>query len=220
MNNEVITIQNMDDDINHLYSELLDKKGHYQFVNYQDQIYVLTREKSIIPIDNTESFLDSIKDDIYYETNIIMDDAIFDKNDLLLYEQYIEKYKSRIMAKKYNDKYYFGCVAVKTNNGFITTIRGKQDLNDYVLVRDVDHDNHIVNVLNKKPSLNAPLLDYILKNEKVKVIVHLHEFDDSLPYYDYGFPGTVKDSVRDNSKSFNIMYHGLVYLFDKDGNIL
>ena len=58
------------------------------------------------------------------------------------------------------------------------------------------------------------------KNRKVKAIVHLHEFDNKLPFYDYAFPGTLKDSVRDNTTSFNIMYHGVIYLFDKNGNIL
>ena len=115
---------------------------------------------------------------------------------------------------------YFENVAIKTTNGFITTIRGKEDLNEYTLVLNVDHDNHIINVLNKKATLNAPLLDYIFKNRKVKAIVHLHEFDNKLPFYDYAFPGTLKDSVRDNTTSFNIMYHGVIYLFDKNGNIL
>ena len=124
------------------------------------------------------------------------------------------------MEVDYNGKYYFGSVAIKTTNGFITTIRGKEDLNEYTLVENVDHDNHIINVLNKKATLKAPLLDYIFENRKVKAIVHLHEFDNKLPFYDYAFPGTLKDSVRINTTSFNIMYHGVIYLFDKNGNIL
>ena len=148
------------------------------------------------------------------------DNVILDKNDLELYKQYIEKFKNKLTEKKYNGKYYFGSVAIKTTNGFITTIRGKEDLNEYTLVENVDYDNHIINVLNKKASLNAPLLDYIFKNRKVKAIVHLHEFDNKLPFYDYAFPGPLQDSVRDNTTSFNIMYHGVIYLFDKNGNIL
>lgn len=124
------------------------------------------------------------------------------------------------MKKKNNGKYYFGCIAVKTNYGFITTIRGKQNLDDYTIIESVDHDNHIINAINKKATLNAPLLDYLFKNDNVKAIVHVHEFDDHLPYCYYAFPGTVKDSIRDNHKSFNIMYHGVIYLFDKKGNIL
>ena len=121
----------------------------------------------------------------------------------------------------YGDKYIFGSIAVKTDSGFITTIRGKENLNDYTIVYDVDHINHTLNVIDKKATLNAPLLDYLFKNEKVKVIVHInHEFDDKLPYYDYAFPGTVRDSTRNNKTSFNIKHHGVIYLFDKNGNLI
>lgn len=218
--NRIIYIQNLNTDIDSLYNELLNKKGQFLFVSCKGIKYVLTKEKSIIPINDTKTFLNSIKNDIYYKSIVKNCEINIDKKDLELYKNYIQKFNKQLTEKKYNDKYYFGCVAVKTNNGFITTIRGKRDLNEYTLVENVDHDNHIINVLNKKATLNAPLLDYIFKNRKVKAIVHLHEFDNKLPFYDYAFPGTLKDSVRNNTTSFNIMYHGVIYLFDKNGNIL
>lgn len=218
--NKIIYIQNLNTNIDNLYSELLDKKEQFLFVSCKGIKYVLTKEKSIISINDTKTFLNSIKSDIYYKSIVKKYEINIDKKDLELYKQYIEKFKIKLTKKKYNDKYYFGCVAIKTSNGFITTIRGKEDLNEFTLVENVDHDNHIINVLNKKATLNAPLLDYIFKNRKVKAIVHLHEFDNELPFYDYAFPGTLKDSVRDNTTSFNIMYHGVIYLFDKNENIL
>ena len=218
--NKIIYIQNLNTDIDNLYNELLNKKEQFLFVSCKGIKYVLTKEKSIIPINDTKTFLNSIKNDIYYKSIVKNCEINIDKKDLELYKNYIQKFNKQLTEKKYNDKYYFGCVAVKTNNGFITTIRGKRDLNEYTLVENVDHDNHIINVLNKKATLNAPLLDYIFKNRKVKAIVHLHEFDNKLPFYDYAFPGTLKDSVRNNTTSFNIMYHGVIYLFDKNGNIL
>ena len=218
--NKIIYIQNLNTDIDNLYNELLNKKEPFLFVSCKGIKYVLTKEKSIIPINDTKTFLNSIKNDIYYKSIVKNCEINIDKKDLELYKNYIQKFNKQLTKKKYNDKYYFGCVAVKTNNGFITTIRGKRDLNEYTLVENVDHDNHIINVLNKKATLNAPLLDYIFKNRKVKAIVHLHEFDNKLPFYDYAFPGTLKDSVRNNTTSFNIMYHGVIYFFDKNGNIL
>ena len=218
--NRIIYIQNLNTDIDSLYNELLNKKGQFLFVSCKGIKYVLTKEKSIIPINDTKTFLNSIKNDIYYKSIVKNCEINIDKKDLELYKNYIQKFNKQITEKKYNDKYYFGCVAIKTSNGFITTIRGKQDLKEKTLVLNVDHDNHIINVLNKKATLNAPLLDYIFKNRKVKAIVHLHEFDNKLPFYDYAFPGTLKDSVRNNTTSFNIMYHGVIYLFDKNGNIL
>ena len=220
VNNTIIHIQDLSSDIDNLYDELLNNKKQFLFVSCKGKKYIFTKEKSIIPINDTNDFLNSIKNDIYYKSIIKSDKVILDTNDLDLYKQYIEKFKNKITEKKYNDKYYFGCVAIKTENGFITTIRGKEDLNEYTLVENVDHNNHIINVLNKKASLNAPLLDYLFKNEKVKAIVHLHEFDNELPFYDYAFPGTLKDSIRDNTTSFNIMYHGVIYLFDENGNNL
>ena len=134
---------------------------------------------------------------------------------------YIQKYKDIMQKNIYGDKYIFGSVAVKTDKGFITTIRGKENLNGYTIVSNVNHINHTLNAINLKATLNAPLLDYLFKNEKVKVIVHInHEYDDQLPYYDYAFPGTVKDSIRDNKTSFNIKHHGVIYLFDKNGNLI
>ena len=218
-NDEMNYIQNLDTDIDSLYSELLNNKKQFLFVSYKGMKYILTKEKSIIPIKDKKIFLNSIKNDIYYKSIIKEDNVIINKNDLDLYWQYIKKFKDELTAKKYNN-YYFGSVAIKTKNGFITTIRGKQDLKDYTLVENVDHDNHIINVINTKATLNAPLLDYLFKNKKVKAIVHLHEFYDKLPFYEYAFPGTVKDSIRKNTTSFNIMHHGVVYLFDRNGNVL
>ena len=202
-----------------LYTELLNNKKQYLFFNKDNKEYVLTKEKSIIPIHNTKEFIDKYKNDIYYRTHIIDYDINININDLKLYYSYINKYRNELTNKKY-DKYLFGCIAIKTDNGFITTIRGKEDLDEYTVVTSVDHDKHIVTVNNKKATLNAPLLDNIFKNKKIKVIVHLHEFDNKLPYYEYAFPGTVKDSFRNNNTSFNIRYHGLFYLFDNEGNML
>lgn len=216
----LVNINNFNEDIDTLYNELLDKKEQFIFISYDNLKYVLTKEKSLIPIEDTKAFLNNFKDDIYYNSTIKNDVININKKDLELYKHYIQKFKNQLAEKKYNDKYYFGCVAVKTNNGFITTIRGKQDLNEYTLVENVDHKNHTISVINKKATLNVPLLDNLFKNTKVKAIVHLHEFDNILPFYDYAFPGTVKDSVRNNTKSFNIMHHGVIYLFDKNGNIL
>lgn len=207
-------------DVDKLYNELLNNKEQFAFINYNNTLYALTKEKSLIPIKSKNTFLNKFKNDIYYKTIVKNDTTTINKKDLKLYESYIQRYKDQLTKKKFNDKYYFGCVAVKTDNGFITTIRGKQDLNEYTIVESVNHENHTISVINKKATLNAPLLDNLFKNEKVKAIVHLHDYYDKLPFYDYAIPGTVKDSKRDNTTSFNIQYHGVIYLFDKDGNIL
>ena len=208
--------------IEETYRSLLENKWHFVILDVNGVLNVLTKEKSIFEINNERQFINEFEQYIYYKT-IVSDNEnmIVNENDLKIYKEYIQKYKDIMQKNIYGDRYIFGSVAVKTDSGFITTIRGKENLNDYTIVYDVDHINHTLNVIKKKATLNAPLLDYLFKNDKVKVIVHInHEFDNNLPYYDYAFPGTVRDSIRNNKTSFNIKHHGVIYLFDKDGKLI
>jgi len=215
----VSNIRNQTIDI--IYKELLQNKFQFIILKLLDNSkYVLTKERSLFRIENEEDFLKLASKDIYYKTVIFNENIEINEEDLKLYKYYIEKYKNKMMQRKYNDKYYFGCVAVKTDNGFITTTRGKEDFEEYSIVKNVNHKEHIIDVVNKKASLNAPLLDYLFKNSNVKAIVHLHEFDSTLPYYEYAFPGTVRDTIRNNTQSFNIEYHGLIKLFDIQENLI
>lgn len=207
--------------IDEIYHKLLENKWHFVVIDVNGILNVLTKEKSMFEIDNEQQFINRFEQDIYYKTVINNNNISVNKNDLNVYDMYIKKYKDIMEKNIYGYKYIFGSVAVKTDKGFITTIRGKENLNDYTLVYNVDHKNHILKVENKKATLNAPLLDYLFKNSKIKVIVHInHEYDNNLPYYEYAFPGTVSDSIRNNKTSFNIKYHGVIYLFDKDGNLI
>lgn len=222
INYKKIYVSNIDNQvIDKTYKNLLKNKWHFVILDVNDTLNVLTKEKSIFEINNEQQFINDFEQNIYYKTIITNENIIINQDDLRIYKRYIQKYKDIMQKNIYGDKYIFGSVAVKTNNGFITTIRGKENLNEYTLVTNVNHVNYTLNVINKKATLNAPLLDYLFKNENIKVIVHInHEYDNNLPYYEYAFPGTVKDSIRNNKTSFNIKYHGVIYLFDKNGNLI
>ena len=222
VNYKKIYVSNINNEIiDKIYKNLLKNKWHFIILDINGVLNVLTKEKSIFEIKDEEKFINAFEKNIYYKTIINNKNMVVNEKDLKIYKEYIEKYKDRMQRNIYGNKYVFGSVAVKTENGFITTIRGKENLNDYTFVNSVDHTNHILNVTNKKATLNAPLLDYLLKNEKVKVIVHInHEYDNNLTYYEYAFPGTVRDSIRNNKTSFNIKHHGIVYLFNKDGKLI
>jgi hypothetical protein len=114
------------------------------------------------------------------------------------------------------ESYLFGTIAVRIDeNSFITTIRGKTDLSSYTIVKDVDFSKNITYSYKDKATLNAPLLFEMFKNKQVKYIVHLHNFYDSkLKSYPYYLSNTLRDSVRDNTKSFNIDNHGIIMLFN------
>lgn len=207
--------------IDETYKNLLEKKWHFVILDVNGRLNVLTKEKSIFEIDNEQQFINDFEQNIYYKTIINNKNISVNEDDLNIYNAYIQKYKDIMEKNIYGDKYIFGSVAVRTDKGFITTIRGKENLNEYTIVSNVNHIDHTLNVINKKATLNAPLLDYLFKNEKVKIIVHInHVYDNKLPYYEYAFPGTVRDSIRDDKTSFNIKHHGVMYLFDKDGKLI
>lgn len=223
MNNyKKIYISNISNEtIDEIYKELLKNKWQFVILDVNGTLNILTKEKSIFKIDNEQKFINDFKQDIYYKTVITNKNIKINETDLNIYREYIKKYKDIIEKNIYGDKYVFGSVAVRTEKGFITTIRGKENLNEYTIVCDVDHLQHTVNVVDKKATLNAPLLDYLFKNKKVKVIVHInHEFDNNLQYYKYAFPGTIRDSIRNNKTSFNIKYHGVIYLFNEEGKLI
>ncbi len=211
-----------ENNIDLLYKDLLSNKVHFIIVDNGLRKYVLTKEKSIFEIDNVEEFIEVADNDVFYKTEFVDNDKVINIKDLALFKRYIEKYRNRIERTLYNGKYLFGSIAVRTNDDeFITTIRGKENLEDYTIVKEVNHNKHTVYVSGKKATLNAPLLDILFKNKDVKVIVHInHEFDNTLPYNDYALPGTARDSIRNNESSFNIKYHGLFYLINSKDEII
>lgn len=220
---EVKKIDKLDDkEINLLYKELLNNKWHFMIINNNDINYILTKEKSIFKIDDVDEFIRLANKDVFYRTELVNNNEVSNKDDLNLFKKYINEYRNKIEKNLYGDKYLFGSIAVRTNNNeFITTIRGKEDLDEYTIVKKVNNCKHIVYVNGKKATLNAPLLDILFKNINVKVIVHVnHDYDETLPYYEYAFPGTVRDSIRNNQESFNIKYHGLFYLINDNGEII
>ncbi len=208
-----------DDKVDDIYKDLLNEKWQFMIIETVNNKYVLTKEKSIFEISDEEKYIDDANRDIYYHTEFVEDENINLGNSLDIFKEYIAKYEERIVSTLYGDKYIFGSVAVRIDDdSFITTIRGKEDLSEYTIVRRVDHDSHTIYVKGKKATLNAPLLARLFENKDVNVIVHInHYLDSKLKNDEYAFPGTVRDSMRDNKESFNIKYHGVVYLFDKDG---
>lgn len=114
--------------------------------------------------------------------------------------------------------FIFGTVAVRSKdcgNTFVTTTRGKKDLNTLVTVLGVDHLNREVKMHEEmatqhiKPTLNAPLLHHIFETRPdVHTIVHYHMLPkygrpNVEPDFDCEYvlpwapPGTVRDSIRD-----------------------
>lgn len=120
------------------------------------------------------------------------------------------------------DGLLFGTVALRAaEGGFWTTGRGKQELDDVVYVREVDHAARIVHSAGRKATLNAPLLaELFARMPALHAIVHGHVQKAGLPTLPYAQPGTVRDSLRKVAGSFNIQGHGCFLLYDKAGQLL
>jgi len=209
------------------YETLLSSKSTVVFANDASNLkekFMVTKERGVLrlTLEDLPKVIEQLTEDEYYSTEKIpfkeMSSAV---------EGNINKYlclfnKVCMHFTKVPEGYYFGSVAVRAGNGFITTSRGKKDLSQiqYSYVERVDHERKIIRSGPMKASLNAPLLDMIFKNPKVDSIVHLHECDPKLQYLEYAPPGTVRDTMRNVSTSFNIESHGRYILSDSNGDIL
>ena len=121
-------------------------------------------------------------------------------------------------------QYRFGIVAMRCEEGFLTTVRGKKELGDWTHVLRIDNGELPRVVVNgeynhTKATLNAPLLGNIFSaNPRVQTIIHYHEQVDGFKTLPYAPPGTVRDSVREDiSHGFNIEGHGTFKLFNGNG---
>lgn len=194
--------------------------------------HIVTKERGVHTIDVKQlaDWLWDVMEDEYYRT--VGGDGLYVgmETEGIQYaekrvKETIAKYQSRFVEVENGMK--FGTVAWRVNpfgNGFVTTGRGKKELDETVYVWSVNHPERIVHVRGlkgRKATLNAPLLDRIFDRQGTKVqgIVHLHEQVDGLPTFPYAPPGTVRDSMtRPCDGPFNIEGHGCFLLLDRDGN--
>ena len=191
-----------------------------------DTKHIVTKERGVHTIDSADlaKWILNVLEDEYYRTESvyskIADAKSFDMSFFKL-DKILDKYRDRFIEVENGMK--FGTAAWRVaDGGFVTTGRGKRELDERAYVSEVDHKNHVVYIDEfLKATLNAPLLDHIFNHHgnKVQGIVHLHEQIPGLPTYPWAPPGTVRDSLlRPCNSSFNIEGHGCFLLLDKEGN--
>ena len=202
--------------------------------NDLDIKYAVTKEKGIIEFKFPQSentfvnFIIEATKDKYYSTEIEWYD------DIDLYDYHTAKLRLVHFLKKYNkkftktygkEKYKFGTVAVRIGetNAFVTTARGKKEMEEAVVVHKVDHRGRKVYTVNQKATLNAPLLHKLLKNDKsLSAIVHYHEqSQDKIATCQYSPPGTVRDAniadtLHPSHKIFQVEGHGIYKLLTEE----
>lgn len=179
------------------------------------QKYAVTKERAVHSIEQHQlaEWIWQIINDSYYRTILIEDRAVpYDAQ--LKIKKLIDRFSSRFITVE--NGMIFGTVAVRHKSGFVTTGRGKRELDDIVNVLGVDHEKRKVTVAGSaKASLNAPLLARMFENPKVDYIIHYHNEEADLPTLSYAPPGTARDTERSNNTSFNIKSHGCILLFNR-----
>jgi phosphopantothenoylcysteine synthetase/decarboxylase len=207
--------------------------------NSLDTKFAVTKERGVISLSANQrtvyehndfyEFLWAAINDKYYST------VLCPANDVNLQDYHqatvamnelVKKYAPKFKKKYGKKKYVFGTVAVRVGRtpSFVTTIRGKKDLQDRTLVHKVDNSRRKVYVEGEKATLNAPLFYNIFKNKEfkhVQAIVHYHELTDDPKVVGgpYAPPGTVRDSVIDlhpGHKRFQTQGHGMFELLTKE----
>lgn len=209
------------------YGVLLESKATAVFANDAKDLmtkYAVTKERGVHPmsIQDMVLFIRQCIQDTYYQTKHIPDTVLMPPLGTGKFKVLAERFKNKF--KPTPEGYLFGTIAVLNSDGtFLTTGRGKNEMNDLATVLHVDHDKHTVTVQGeRKATLNAPLLDWIFKNNPgVHSIIHYHEQCPSLvTTYQYAPPGTVRDSQREVVSSFNIEGHGVFFLLDKNNEAI
>lgn len=206
------------------YEIVLDSGATAVFANDEKnlfQVFAVTKERGVHPLRRNElaDWIRKMINDEYYKTFLASDRTTSIHANLKI-KSLINRYASKFTTVE--NGMVFGTVAVRDNSGFLTTGRGKHELDDVVHVLCVNHAKKEVVVAggSKKASLNTPLLAKIFENPAVNYIVHYHEQEPALATYTYAPPGTVRDTERLNTTSFNIAGHGCMLLFDKEGKML
>jgi len=214
------------------YGVLLESKAVTVFANDAMDLmlkYAVTKERAVHVLHNNDILqwiLDRLEEN-YYTTVTAKTDEISDKmrdareclNSLLVSQKpsFIEVEEGFIFGA--------GAIRISNLNSFVTTARGKNELEDYAFVDTVDHATmRVICGTTKKASLNAPLFHYIFyKRPEVIQILHFHHERHDLATLDYATPGTDKDSIREEAAkhpSFNIKGHGCILSYNKIGELI
>lgn len=205
------------------YEIVLEAKATAVFANDAanlQQKFAVTKERGVHPLgqDELAPWIWEMLNDIYYSSTFCNEKSASNES-VGRVKALIERYREKFLHTETG--LIFGTVAVRNDNGFVTTGRGKRELDSIVHVICVDHNQKMVFVGGDgKASLNAPLLARIFENTQVDYLVHYHEQVSGLPTYPYAPPGTVRDTDRPNHNSYNIEGHGCMLLFDGDGRML
>ena len=217
--------------INAAYDIVIDSKSTAVFANDRQDLdikYAVTKEMGEHVLQSDKelvNFINLLLADSYYTTIFESPQRSFSFVEKVKFGSELLYQFGMQFNKQYGKaQYRFGTVAMRCEEGFLTTVRGKKELGDWTHVLRIDNGELPRVVVNgeynhTKATLNAPLLGNIFSaNPRVQTIIHYHEQVDGFKTLPYAPPGTVRDSVREDiSHGFNIEGHGTFKLFNGNG---
>jgi len=201
------------------YGIVLEAKATAVFANDTNDLsrkLIVTRERGVLDrkAGDLKKFILECAADKYYTTTVDQEAPRSTANPIwaLMFKRFESEVRSHEkMFETTPEGYVFGTIAVRGINGsFLTTGRGKNELDDRVYVKVVDHTFREVITEGRKATLNAPLLDMIFKKTTCQSIIHWHRQVPGAPTLPYAPAGTVRDAERviPQEDIFNIEGHG------------
>lgn len=212
INRPQLTLIQVVDSIN--WENIFTHKIHLTVCPHGDNFLVATldgAEYEIQELSKLSKLITKLLTATYYKTKLIetKKDSLTSQQQEIIstYPQYARHGQS------------FGTFAVRLPaGGFLTSTRGKkQGLRSISFVQEVDHNTLTVQA-DTKATLNAPLLDQVLKlNPHLNYLLHGHELIGKIVHSEYEFAGTTGDlNFATNMKSGAMIllpYHGFLVGF-------
>lgn len=170
---------------------LFDSKANIVFANHpkwaKNKKITLTQDGAVFESSFEEHvyLIHKVVNESFYSTKIINSQTLLSNDEEYIINNY---------PKFSQDGRIYGTFAVKRENSFITTTRGKSE--GEKSVSEVFHVNHEAKIItaSKKATLNAPLLDMFFKlNQNFRIIIHGHELVGEKVHNEYEFAGSVGD---------------------------
>ena len=209
------------------YDVVMDSRADAVFANDAtnlDEKFAVTKERSIIPMQTKEmvEFITESMKDEYFQTITTNPPFELDKY-IAQAKEILSRYPDRFPVQQ--GGYVFGSIAVRipeSPGSFLTTSRGKKELEQFTFVAGVDFEQAKVYAGPLKATLNAPLLSRIFTAYKdVTAIVHWHHKSlpvsvnplvwTPVPILPYAPPGTRRDCqrpIKELGSGFEIEHHG------------
>lgn len=146
----------------------------------------------------------------FYSTRVVPQDVVLTDDEKYVVENY-PSYPA--------DGRTYGTFAVRREQGFVTTTRGKKNGNQAVAyVTEVDHTKRLIET-TQKATLNAPLLDATFAlNPELTILYHGHDIKGFNVHSEYEFAGSDGDikfaTYLNNGKPICLTHHGFLVGFE------